>query len=92
MKFATFITIAACFCVVLVFAATGANAKGGSPGFHSFLHQDGPRTRRASAASSPGCKDIVSSGPPACQVHHARYALLDALNAWSASAEAASIS
>jgi hypothetical protein len=31
--------VAVCSCVVLAFAATGANAKGGSPGFHSFLHQ-----------------------------------------------------
>jgi hypothetical protein len=40
MKFPPFIPIAAGLCAMCLFAATGANAKGGSPGFHSFLHQD----------------------------------------------------
>ena len=34
MKFATF----ACLCVACLCGAVCANAKGGSPGFHSFLY------------------------------------------------------
>jgi hypothetical protein len=39
-KIATFIPIAACICALCLFGAVGANAKGGSPGFHSFSHQN----------------------------------------------------
>jgi hypothetical protein len=38
-RFAAFIPIAACLCVPCLFQAAGANAKGGSPGFHSFSRQ-----------------------------------------------------
>jgi hypothetical protein len=48
MKFATFVPIAACFCVVLMFGAAGADAKGGSPGFHSFLHHEAAHPWRLS--------------------------------------------
>jgi hypothetical protein len=37
MKFATLIV--ACACALFLFGAAGVNAKGGSPGFHSFSHQ-----------------------------------------------------
>jgi hypothetical protein len=40
MKFAAFIPIAACICALSLFEAAGVNAKGGSPGFHSFSHQE----------------------------------------------------
>jgi hypothetical protein len=66
--------VAVCSCVVLAFAATGANAKGGSPGFHSFLHQG-----TASAHPSRQCGAFAWMQPhrlvrtTCLQVHHARY-------------------
>ena len=76
MKFATFIPIAACFCVVLVFAAAGANAKGGSPGFHSFLHQEAaPFVAHSSrpCGASAGQRHRFVRTTCLSDFHHARY-------------------
>jgi hypothetical protein len=76
MKSATFIPIAACFCV-LVFAAPGANAKGGSPGFHSFLHQEAapfaPHPSRQCGAFAWTRQHRFVRAACLSQVHHARY-------------------
>ena len=75
--FANFIRVAVCCCVVLACAATGANAKGGSPGFHSFLHQ-GTAPIAAHPSRQCGAFAWMQSHRfvrTAClsQVHHARY-------------------
>ena len=76
-KFATGIAIGACFCVVLVLAAAGANAKGGSPGFHSLLHRE---TAPFAARPSRQCGAVAWMQRHrfvrmTClsAVHHARY-------------------
>ena len=71
--FANVIRVAACFCVVLAFAATGANAKGGSPGFHSFLHQGTTSAHPSLQCSAFRIQSHRFVRTTCLQVHHARY-------------------
>jgi hypothetical protein len=73
MKFATFVPIAACFCVVLMFGVAGADAKGGRPGFHSFLHHEAAHPSRECGVFAWAQGHRFARTP--C-LHHARYGAL----------------